>query len=129
MSGAIELNYTTRVINRFEIMSNEEGLTKIMEQLIQNAIKFTSKGSITVHCELTDNDKKLQVSVTDTGRGISAEQREKIFEGFYKADAFDQGIGLGLTVSKKIARKLGGDLTLDESYNTGARFVLTLPVE
>ena len=129
VSGAIELNYTTRVINRFEIMSNEEGLTKIMEQLIQNAIKFTSKGSITVHCELTDNDKKLQVSVTDTGRGISAEQREKIFEGFYKADVFDQGIGLGLTVSKKIARKLGGDLTLDESYNTGARFVLTLPVE
>lgn len=128
VSGAIELNYTTRVINRFEMVTNKEGLQKIMEQLIQNAIKFTSKGSITVHCELVDDDRQLQVSVTDTGRGISKEQREKIFEGFYKADTFDQGIGLGLTVSKKIANKLGGDLILDENYDKGARFILALPV-
>jgi signal transduction histidine kinase len=128
VKGAIELNYTTRVINRFEIVTNKDGLQKIMEQLIQNAIKFTSKGSITVHCELVDDDRQLQVSVTDTGRGISKEQRDKIFEGFYKADAFDQGIGLGLTVSKKIANKLGGDLILDESYDKGARFILALPV-
>ena len=56
------------------------------------------------------------------------EQQEKIFEGFYKIDAFQQGIGLGLTVSKKIAQKLGGDLVLDTSYKDGARFVLTMPV-
>ena len=128
VSASIELNYTTRVINRFQIESNEEGLRKIMEHLIQNAIKFTSKGFINVHCEQSDDKKWLLVSVTDTGCGIDKKKKDKIFEGFYKADTFQQGIGLGLTVSKKIAKKLGGDLVLDEDYTSGARFVLSLPI-
>jgi signal transduction histidine kinase len=128
VSGAIELTYTTKVINRFQIETNEEGLRKIMEHLIQNAIKFTSKGFIEVHSELSEDQKLLLVSVKDTGVGVSSEQRKRIFEAFYKANAFQQGIGLGLAVSKKIAKKLGGDLTLDESYTDGACFVLSLPV-
>ncbi len=128
VSSAIELKYTTRVINRFQISTNEEGLKKIIEQLILNAIKFTKSGSIELHSELTDDDKKIQISVTDTGKGIAPDQQDKIFEGFYKEDVFQQGIGLGLTVSKKIAVKLGGDLVLDKDYSNGARFILTLPV-
>lgn len=128
VSGAIELTYTSKVINRFQIETNEEGLRKIMEHLIQNAIKFTSKGFIEVHSELSEDQKLLLVSVKDTGVGVSSEQRKRIFEAFYKANAFQQGIGLGLAVSKKIAKKLGGDLTLDESYTDGACFVLSLPV-
>jgi signal transduction histidine kinase len=129
VSANIELKYTTGVINRFQITSNEEGLRKIMEQLIQNAAKFTSKGSIIVRCEESEDKKTLLVSVTDTGKGIAKEQQDKIFEGFYKVDSFQQGIGLGLTVSKKIAHKLGGDLTLDCDYTDGARFILSLPLE
>ncbi len=128
VSSSIELKYTTRVINRFQIETNEEGLKKIIEQLILNAIKFTKSGSIELHCELTDNDKLLAVSLTDTGKGIADEQQDKIFDGFYKEDIFQQGIGLGLTVSKKIAIKLGGNLVLDKDYKEGARFILTLPV-
>ena len=129
VSSSIELNYTTRVINRFQIETNEEGLRKVMEQLIQNAIKFTKRGFIRLHCEKSDDEKMLLVSLTDSGCGITEEQRSKIFESFYKADMFEQGIGLGLTVSRKIAQKLGGDLTLDETYTEGARFVLSLPIE
>ena len=128
VSASIELNFTTTLLNRMKIETNEEGVRKIMQHLIQNAIKFTREGSISVHCEQADNGNMILVSVTDTGRGISKEQQSKIFERFYKADAFDQGIGLGLTVSKKIAQKLGGDLTLDDSYTGGARFVLSLPI-
>ena len=128
VNSNIDLDYTTRVINRFQITSSKEGLTKIIDQLMQNAIKFTTRGSIKMHCELTDNEQKLLLSITDTGKGIAPEARDKIFQGFYKVDAFKQGIGLGLTVSKKIAQKLGGDLTLDEDYTNGARFVLSLPV-
>lgn len=127
VSSAIELNYTTRLMNRFQIETNEEGIRKIMDQLIQNAIKFTRRGQINLHCELSGDNKMLLVSLSDTGTGIKPEVRDKIFEGFYKADTFQQGIGLGLTVSKKIAKKLGGDLTLDEGYTDGARFVLSLP--
>ena len=128
VSSSIELNYTTRVLNRFNIKTNEEGLRKVMEQLIQNAIKFTQRGMIEVHCELSTDRNHLLISVTDTGQGIAKEQKKKVFDGFYKGDSFQQGIGLGLAVSKKIAMKLDGDLTLDESYTEGARFVLSLPV-
>lgn len=129
VNANIELIYTTKVINRFAITTNKDGVEKIMDHLIQNAIKFTSKGTITVHCEPSYDNKNLLISVTDTGRGIQEDQREHIFEQFYKVDSFEQGIGLGLTVSKKIAVKLGGDLTLDENYNKGARFILSLPIE
>jgi signal transduction histidine kinase len=127
VSSSIELEYVPRVINRFQIETNEEGLRKVMEELIQNAIKFTSKGYIRVSCQLSDDNYQLLVSIEDSGRGIPKEEQEKIFEGFYKTNAFEQGIGLGLTVSKKIAQKLGGDLTLDTKYIGGARFVLSLP--
>ena len=108
----IELLYTTKVINRFSIHTNQEGVRKIIDHLLSNAIKFTDKGFIELHCELSPDQKHVLISVTDPGRGIEQEKQEKIFEQFYKADMFQQGIGLGLTVSKKIARKLGGDLIL-----------------
>lgn len=126
----IELKYTTEVINRFTIRSNEQAVTKILDHLVQNAIKFTNKGHIEVHCRQSDDQQEsIEVSVTDTGRGISKEMQSKIFEQFFKIDHFQQGMGLGLTVSKKIAQKLGGDLTLDDSYTKGSRFVLTLPIK
>ncbi len=128
ISSSVELKFTSRILNRFQIDTNEEGVKKIVEQLLLNAMKFTKSGFIELHCELTDNGKTLAVSVTDTGKGIAEDQQDKIFEGFYKEDMFQQGIGLGLTVSKKIAVKLGGDVVLDKDYKEGARFILTLPV-
>ena len=128
VSGAVELKYTTKVINRVQFKSNEEGLRKIMDNLIQNAIKFTKEGFIRVHCEQSTDGKRLIVSVADSGKGISKDMQDKIFEGFVKEDSFQQGIGLGLTLSKQIAKKLGGDLTIDKEYIGGARFVLTLPM-
>ena len=129
VSPAVDLSYTTEVINRFTIHTNEESVKKIVDHLIQNAIKFTTKGIINLHCRTTSNDQMVEISLTDTGRGISPENRSKIFDQFVKEDSFQQGMGLGLTVSQKIAQKLGGDLKLDEDYTDGARFVLTLPVE
>jgi signal transduction histidine kinase len=126
VNSAVQLKYTTRVINRYQIDTNMEGLKKIVEQLLQNAIKFTKSGFIELHCELVDEDRKIAISVTDTGKGVAPDKQDKIFDDFYKEDAFQQGIGLGLSVSKKIAKKLGGELTLDKDYTEGARFVLTL---
>ena len=71
----------------------------------------------------------LYLSVSDTGCGIPADKQDDIFGQFSKVDANRQGIGLGLTVSRNIARKLGGDLVLDKDYNFGARFILTIPVK
>ena len=128
VSPFVELIYNTQVINRFTINTNQEAVVKIVDHLIQNAIKFTNKGSVTMSCRSTDNEEMLEISVTDTGRGIKPEMRKQIFEQFIKEDRFQQGMGLGLTVSRKMAQKLGGDLVLDESYTKGSRFLLTLPV-
>ena len=129
VSRFIELVYTTDVINRFTIRSNKEAVTKIIDHLVQNAIKFTTTGSIEMHCGMGEDQQSVKISITDTGRGIDKDMRDKIFEQFFKIDHFKQGMGLGLTVSKKVAQKLGGDLELDENYTDGSRFLLTLPIQ
>ena len=127
ISSKVELRYTTKVINRFKIVTNQEALSQVMEHLIQNAIKFTKEGSITVNCSEAGN--LLLVSVTDTGQGVAPDMQDTIFSPFAKANTFKQGIGLGLSVSRKIAQRLGGDLILDKQYTDGARFILSLPVD
>lgn len=66
--------------------------------------------------------------MTDTGCGIDPADAERVFERFYKADPFAQGLGLGLSLCRLIARKSGGEIRLDTSYTQGARFVVTLRV-
>jgi signal transduction histidine kinase len=127
VTSKIELIYTTSIINRFTLNSNKKGLEQILTHLIDNAVKFTQSGTIELNCRQS-NRGEIVISLTDTGCGIAKDQQEKIFENFYKVDYFQQGIGLGLSVSKKIAQKLGGDLTLDPDYTNGTRFVLTLPI-
>ena len=67
------------------------------------------------------------ISVEDNGCGVPAEKAEDIFKEFVQLDEYQTGTGIGLTLSRNIARGLGGDLILDLSYSQGARFILTLP--
>lgn len=127
VSSKVQLKYSTKVINRFTIVTNADTVRKITEHLIANAIKFTEKGMIELAC--SESSGMLSVTVSDTGCGIPEDQQDAIFEQFTKADQFKQGIGLGLTVSRMMAQKLGGDLQLDKEYKDGARFVFTIPVK
>jgi signal transduction histidine kinase len=95
---------------------------------LDNAVKFTEKGSIHINCELEAEQNAIRINITDTGIGIPEDKQEQIFERFYKVDSFSQGIGLGLSVSRMIAQKLGGNLVLDSSYKEGSRFVVTIPI-
>lgn len=70
----------------------------------------------------------IRFIVTDTGVGIPKDQQEKVFERFYKIDSFQQGFGIGLSLSRKIPTQLGGSLAIDKNYENGARMVLTLPI-
>lgn len=127
VSSNIELLFTTQVVNRLNILINAEEVETIVDHLINNAIKFTQRGTIELNCR--EEEGMLYVSVTDTGRGIPADKQDEIFEQFAKVDANQQGIGLGLTVSRNVAQKLGGDLVLDKDYNFGARFILSIPIK
>lgn len=112
---------------RLDIFSDPARVSQVLNNLLTNAAKFTHKGTITVSYSLDEAINRVQLVVTDTGIGINPENREKIFNRFVKLDRESQGAGLGLTIARLIARRLGGDLVLDVSYTGGARFVFTLP--
>ena len=99
----------------------------ILTKLLDNAVKFTQEGSITLSLNL-DNEQ-LHFSVADTGPGIPADKKEFIFERFAKLDSFAQGAGLGLAIARMIADQLGGSLTLDTDYTRGAKFDLFIPTK
>lgn len=109
------------------LFTDPQRLHQILLNLLTNAAKFTTKGSIMLGYTIDPSNEKVIFNVTDTGIGIKADKKEVIFDRFVKLDKETQGAGLGLTISRMLARLLGGDLHLDTSYNKGARFVLAIP--
>lgn len=104
-------------------------LIRMLTSLVDNALKFTSKGTVTVGYETDIIDDTITFSVTDTGVGVKPEQRKYIFEPFMKGNQFTPGAGLGLYIVKLLATMLGGEVRLDIDYKEGARFIITLPLD
>ena len=108
-----------------------EKLQQIVLNLLTNAIKFTEPGG---RLELSSARRSgdVQVTVSDTGRGIAQDQIGRVFEPFVQVDArltrTQEGVGLGLAISRDLARGMGGDLLAFSEFGVGSRFVLTLPV-
>ncbi|MGK2962686.1 MAG: sensor histidine kinase [Gemmatimonadaceae bacterium] len=105
-------------------------LQQIIINLLVNAAKYTETGgSITVDCG--DMDGKIQLRVTDTGMGIPPDKLSNIFDPFVQLDRSlnqpREGVGLGLTISRDLARAMGGDLTVDSEPGRGSTFTLELP--
>ena len=112
-----------------KIIINRKEVQKILNHLMDNAIKFTPEGgTITLRSyQHKLNHNMVCLSVTDTGCGIKEGDEEKIFEHFYKSNIYKEGVGLGLSVARRVARQLGGDVVLDTRYKEGSRFILQLP--
>ncbi|MGN1229861.1 MAG: ATP-binding protein [Prevotella sp.] len=105
---------------------NNKGLLRILHCIIDNAIKFTDKGYVSVECA-SNADGNIVFSVTDTGKGIPEGDEERIFEQFYKVDEFIPGTGLGLSLARVIADRMGATIAVDRSYKAqGSRFNITL---
>jgi signal transduction histidine kinase len=110
------------------IKTSTANVVKILNNLLKNAVKFTNKGQITLKVTLDEPKGVLVFAVIDTGIGVPEEARERIFEHFEKVDSFKEGIGLGLCVSRSLARRMGGDVTLADSSSQGSTFLLTIPL-
>ena len=97
---------------------------RALAHLLENAVKFTPQGTIRLLAECTD--RSVRFIVEDTGIGIPVSESDNIFGEFVQLDSFTDGTGIGLTVARSIARRMGGDLWLDTEYVKGARFVFEL---
>ena len=111
--------------DEFLLKTDKSQLRQILDNLLSNAVKFTEKGSITLVCEIDDKSENVRFIVEDTGCGIPKDMQDKIFESFEKVDSFIQGMGLGLTICKLVAGRLGGAIVLDAAYEKGTRMIFT----
>ena len=113
------------------IQTDGTKLRQMLVNLLSNGIKFTEKGEVRVGCAV-DNGI-LEVRIADTGVGIAAENIEDVFEPFWQAEQSATrktgGTGLGLSVTRKLARLLGGDVTVASRMGAGTTFLLTLPMK
>ncbi len=113
-------------LNTTMLLTNRRYAVRALECLLENAWKFTKEGMIAIRLRKTAN--RLLFIVEDTGIGVSPDQADYIFEEFVQLDKYSDGAGIGLTVARSLARRLGGDIDLDTSYTAGARFVMALPL-
>lgn len=100
-------------------------LRQILLNLVGNAVKFTEQGAITLHCAW--HEATLTLTVQDTGPGIPPPQLERIFDSFYQTDHDKGGSGLGLMISRTLARLMGGDITVSSRVGNGTCFSVRLP--
>jgi len=113
------------------IFTDDKKLSQILRNFISNALKFTPSGEVRVSATLVDGDR-VTFAVADTGIGIAAEHVGSLFNDFVQIDAPIQkrlrGTGLGLSLSRKLALLLGGDVAVESTLGQGSRFSVTLPV-
>lgn len=103
---------------------------QILINLLTNAGKFTSQGSITLGVEVDEAHGEVLFSVTDTGPGIPLDKQEMVFNRFEKLDGNKKkGTGLGLAICRQIAMIFGGRIWVDPTYTSGARFVFAHPID
>lgn len=116
-------------VNQLVIESDEQRIRQILTNLMNNAIKFTSKGEIVFGCKL--QNKKVLFFVEDTGIGIPEDKKEIIFERFRQVDdGYTRkygGTGLGLTISKRLVNLLGGEIWVESKLGKGSKFYFTIP--
>jgi signal transduction histidine kinase len=130
---------TSPNIEEMTVKTNLQAAVRALWLVLDNARKFTAPAESRQHEKPTDHQQKVVLrisvssqrlffSVEDTGIGIPHKEAERIFEEFVQLDEYYDGTGIGLTVARSLARRIGGDIVLDTAYIGGSRFVMTLPI-
>jgi signal transduction histidine kinase len=113
------------------IVSDRAKVERVFQNVFNNAVKFTSEGEVTVKAQLTADRKSVEFEITDTGTGIEESKIDSIFEPFHQADNSVQraysGLGLGLTVARRMAELVGGKLEVSSKPQAGTRVTMSFP--
>ena len=113
-------------LEELPIQTDREKLFEILDNLVQNAVKFTEAGSVTLGYDVLGD--RLRIWVKDTGKGIPEADQERIFERFVKLDEYIPGTGLGLSVAKSHALSLNGSIGVESKVGEGSTFWVELPL-
>ena len=124
----VEVNFKSDLPENYSMKSDFQGLTKVVNELVQNAAKFTEQGGILLNLMETQ-DGQVRFMVTDTGSGIDQGDIDHIFHPHMQKGYSVKMTGIGLTICNTIAKLLNGTLSYDETYKKGSRFILDLPKE
>jgi signal transduction histidine kinase len=132
MAAAKKLKFVVKLLDEDQaIQTDGTKLRQMLVNLLSNGIKFTDEGQVQLACLVSNGT--LEVSIADTGVGIAAEHIDYVFEPFWQAEQTATrktgGTGLGLSVTRKLARLLGGDVTVASRIGSGTTFLLTLPMK
>lgn len=126
LNESLTLNFD-RKSPEYVFYSDPNLLMQIITNLICNAIKFTTEGSITFGYQINTDKEVIHFYVTDTGCGIPKDELEKIFNRFYKVNSFTQGTGLGLSICRSLVDMLGGRIEVESIEDSGSTFWFELP--
>ena len=130
LQPGVSMTYVGGIPRPYNVWTDPRRVQQILINLLTNACKHTSEGSIELGCSLEENPGSITFYVTDTGPGIPAEDAERIFDRFTKLNEFVQGTGLGLSICRDIADRMNGRVYLDTSYGKpGSRFVFIIPAK
>lgn len=133
----LSVNYAKKTTNEFIFKSKHTTFAaytdalrfqQVINNLLSNADKFTSNGTVTLELNVDTKKNIVIFSISDTGKGIPKEKQAVIFDRFEKLDEHVQGTGLGLAICQLIVSKWGGRIWVDPEYKKGARFMFTLPI-
>jgi signal transduction histidine kinase len=123
------LSFQTDSVNGTTLCTDRFKVDRILSNLLDNAIKFTDSGEIRV--EVEQAGKNIEVHVIDTGAGIDPKVHHRLFDEFYQVHNHERdrnkGFGMGLAIAQRLARQLGGDITVDSALGRGSRFSICLP--
>eukprot|EP00347_Sterkiella_histriomuscorum_P010154 403377397 len=115
------------------LYTDNQRIQQILNNLLQNALKFTTQGSVKILVSYNRIDELVNLKVVDTGVGIKPAEQQRLFKLFGKFDSQvvvnNKGIGLGLNICKKIVKECGGDIFLESSYTQGAQFCFSMKAE
>lgn len=122
------LNFLLELDETIPLSANIDSLrfTQVISNFLNNANKFTKKGTITLGCKIDKEHREVCVYVKDTGKGIDDKELMMIFDRFYKTDEFEQGSGLGLSICKVIIERLAGRIEVHSEVGKGSCFSVVL---
>ena len=129
----LEISFECKIKGMEYFRADAFRIRQILDNLVSNAIKYTDQGSVTIQAQVSEilGKPTLTLSVKDTGKGMTDEEKQKVFQAFTRLKSAQgiEGTGLGLSITQELVSLLGGEIILHSTLGKGSTFIITIPIE